>query len=129
MPKADRTRNRPVPRRFGFAAGLLLPLAIMAFSFVFSGTTDAQSPPGGSTDLLNQLQQRLGGLGQNGASDNSTSPLIPPISNLPTSTTLQPVPPNLLPPLPPSRLEEIMSSRAGARLQQFGYDQLGHGDR
>ena len=31
------------------------------------------------------------------------------------------------PPLPASRLEQIMSARAGARLEQFGYDQLGRG--
>jgi len=30
-------------------------------------------------------------------------------------------------PLPPSRLEQIQSARAGVRLQQFGYDQLGNG--
>ena len=29
--------------------------------------------------------------------------------------------------LPPSRLEQILSARAGMRLQQFGYDQLGSG--
>src|SRR5258708_37350622 len=29
--------------------------------------------------------------------------------------------------LPPSRLEQILSARAGVRLQQFGYDQLGVG--
>ena len=29
--------------------------------------------------------------------------------------------------LPPSRLEQILSERAGAKLQQFGYDQLGSG--
>ena len=30
-------------------------------------------------------------------------------------------------PLPSSRLEQIMSARAGAKLEQFGYDQLGRG--
>jgi protein involved in polysaccharide export with SLBB domain len=29
--------------------------------------------------------------------------------------------------LPPSRLEQIQSARAGVKLQQFGYDQLGNG--
>ncbi|MBA2587644.1 MAG: SLBB domain-containing protein [Alphaproteobacteria bacterium] len=33
----------------------------------------------------------------------------------------------LLRPLPTSRLEQILSARAGMRLQQFGYDQLGSG--
>jgi protein involved in polysaccharide export with SLBB domain len=32
-----------------------------------------------------------------------------------------------LPTLPPSRLEQIMSARAGTMLRQFGYDQLGQG--
>jgi len=125
MPKVDRNWTLRVPRKAGFATGFLVPLAIMALSFAFSSSTNAQLASGGASDLLNQLQQLGnqsqigGGIGQS-LNQNLNQ-------NLPPSTTLQPVPPNLLPPLPPSRLEQIMSMRAGARLQQFGYDQLGRG--
>src|SRR5665213_710864 len=120
MPKGYRNWDRPIPRRLGFVVGFVLPLAIVAFSLALSNSTDAQSLPGASPDLLNQVQQQLGNQGQNGAASTQNQ-------NLPPSITLQPVPPNMLPPLPPSRLEQIMSMRAGARLQQFGYDQLGRG--
>ena len=123
MPKEYRSWIRPVPRRLGFMTGLLLLLAVVAFSFVFSNATDAQSLPGSSPDLLNQVQQQLGSQSQNGFPGAANIQN----QNLPPSITLQPVPPNLLLPLPPSRLEQIMSARAGARLQQFGYDQLGRG--
>lgn len=47
---------------------------------------------------------------------------------MPQSVILQPAVPQVRQtPIPQSRLEQILSSRAGARLQQFGYDQLGLG--
>lgn len=48
-------------------------------------------------------------------------------SNNPASVRLQPALPDLPSTLPPSRLEQILSARAGVRLKQFGYDQLGRG--
>lgn len=126
MPKEYRSWKGPVLCRLGFIAGFMLP-AIVALSVAFPRSTNAQALPGTAADLLNQFQQQLG-QGQNGLSG-----ILPGISgttsipNLPPSITLQPVSPYAQPPLPPSRLEEIMSSRAGTRLQQFGYEQLGHG--
>jgi polysaccharide export outer membrane protein len=120
MSKEHRGRNSPVPRSLGFTAGFLLPLVILVFGFAFPVSTAAQSLPDTSPGLLNQLQQQIG-QGQNGTAGATTTP------NLPPSITLQPVSPQSLPPLPPSRLEEIMSARAGTRLQQFGYSQLGRG--
>lgn len=122
MPKEYRSWTRPVPRKLGFVVGLLLPLAISAFILALSSQTDAQSLSGPSPDLLNQVQQQLGNQAPNGSPTANAQN-----QNLPPSITLQPVPPNYLPPLPFSRLEQLMSARAGARLEQFGYDQLGRG--
>ena len=47
--------------------------------------------------------------------------------DVPQNVVIQPVQPENRVQLPPSRLEQIMSARAGAKLQQFGYDQLGSG--
>ena len=123
MPKEHRRWIYAVPRRLGFMAGFLLA-AIITLSFVFPNSADAQSLPGGVPDLLNQIQQQMG-QGQNGLPGVSGGTTNNP--NLPPSITLQPAPSYRPPVLPPSRLEQIMSSRAGARLQQFGYDQLGRG--
>ncbi len=65
---------------------------------------------------INQLQQLLGG---NGLPTNQTV-----VS--PQTTILEPVGPQGQQ-VPRSRLEEIMSRRAGVELRQFGYDQLGVG--
>ena len=74
----------------------------------------------GTNDPLGLLQQR-GGLGLYGGLNNGVVDT--------TSQTLQPQllqPQALLPVrLPTSRLEQILSTRAGVRLAQFGYDQLG----
>lgn len=121
MPK-DFWRTRPVLPRLGFIAGFLLPIAVVVFGFVISNPTNAQSLSGTSPDLLSQIQQQLRNQGQTGFS-GATDQNQPP----PSPITLQPVSPNLSPQLPPSRLEEIISARAGSRLRQFGYDQLGRG--
>jgi protein involved in polysaccharide export with SLBB domain len=85
-----------------------------------------------SSDPLSLLQQMqrgglggalgggLGGLG-GGSTDTSSS------SSLQQNQTLQPQTPAVPMRQPPSRLEQIMSARAGVRLTQFGYDQLGVG--
>ena len=70
-----------------------------------------------SPDQLQQLiQQRQNGAGGAGA-----------LQSLPSQETiLQPAAPPVTH-LPASRLEKIMSDRAGVQLEQFGYDQLGVG--
>ncbi|NIK86888.1 protein involved in polysaccharide export with SLBB domain [Rhizomicrobium palustre] len=80
---------------------------------------NAQSLPGISADQLQQLQQNRG---------NPVTNLQPGV--YPQTTVIEP---QMAPaPMqanrePPSRLEQIMSERAGMRLQLFGYDQLGIG--
>jgi protein involved in polysaccharide export with SLBB domain len=112
-------------------AAFSLPFAF--FVIGFSVPLQAQSLPNAPSELLNQLQQQFGGQGQGAlippfnSSSGALSGASGPTQNLPQSLTLQPVGPGLQPPLPPSRLEQIMSVRAGARLQQFGYDLLGRG--
>lgn len=122
MPKEYRSRARSASDKFGIIAGLLLP-ALVALSFAFPVPTEAQSTSNTSLpDILNQIQQ---GGGQNvlqGMQGAQASG-----ANLPPSITLQPPNAGLQEPLPVSRLEEIMSSRAGMRLRQFGYEQLGRG--
>jgi protein involved in polysaccharide export with SLBB domain len=84
----------------------------------------AQVPSAIPSDILGQVQQRLnGGAGDAsenmdpGASQNQNAPTI----QYPDQDTFSQRP------LQPSRLEQIMSARAGAKLTQFGYDQLGRG--
>jgi polysaccharide export outer membrane protein len=87
---------------------VLLPLLI--------SSAEAQLP---NSDMLLQLQQSrksLGSMGGEGQSQQLQSVIIQPA-----------VPLNNRAPLEQSRLEQIISYRSGAKLQQFGYDQLGHG--
>jgi len=107
-------------------AAFYAPLIVVLLLAGWASVSHAQQLPGG-TDQLQLLQQYglgtgvggLNGLGAGAAGANTT--------DLPQSNVLQPVSPGSQPPLPPSRLEQIMSARAGARLRQFGYDQLGRG--
>lgn len=82
----------------------------------------AQSVPNMSSDSLNQLRQQLGGQGGLGLGGNTDL-----TGNGQSNIIIQSAPALNGPPLPVSRLEQIMSTRAGARLEQFGYDQLGRG--
>jgi polysaccharide export outer membrane protein len=66
-------------------------------------------------NIPGQLQQQLG----------QRLPAVAPEAPQ-SNLVLQPDPINRRP-LAPSRLEQIMSERAGSTLQQFGYDQLGSG--
>jgi len=70
-----------------------------------------------SADQLQQLQQM-----QNRGAGTGTA-LQPSVAT--TQTILEPT--GVPAALPVSRLEQILSQRAGVRLQQFGYDQLGNG--
>lgn len=89
------------------AAVVLLVTAVAA-------QTTSQPVPGLTPDQLQQLQQLRG----NAASQ---APFV-----TPRETVLEPTAP-ANPRLPTSRLEQILSDRAGVRLNQIGYDQLGVG--
>lgn len=75
-----------------------------------------------------QAQQPLPGILQNfgGATSPFNQPAVNSRQDL-LDITQQPAVPGTQQQLAPSRLEQVMSSRAGARLTQFGYDQLGSG--
>lgn len=108
-------------RRQAAPIGFLLPLAVTIAAFICSDPGQAQT-----TNVPNILQQLQGnspfgqtlpnlggfnsGVGQQ--PDMSSQTYLPDFRNVP---------------LPPSRLEQIMSSRAGVNLRQFGYEQLGSG--
>jgi protein involved in polysaccharide export with SLBB domain len=66
---------------------------------------------------LQQMQEHQSGLQTGQTNDNQQSRPV----------TLLPAVPAVSSDKPPSRLEMIMSSRAHAKLSQFGYDQLGTG--
>jgi protein involved in polysaccharide export with SLBB domain len=113
MPKEYWSRIPAILRKAIVRGSFLLALfsIFLLVGFEHPGMAQSISP--------NLLQNLAGQAQQNGL--GSTQPS----QNLPPSITLQPASPESPPFLPPSRLEEIMSMRAGARLQQFGYDQLG----
>jgi polysaccharide export outer membrane protein len=107
-------------RKAYFLVGLILPIIVMGLVAGFSDASQAQTLPSGSADFLNQLQQQLGqrqGIG-------TTSDLT---GNGLGTDIIQTAPAASGPPLPRSRLEQILSARAGTKLEQFGYDQLGRG--
>jgi protein involved in polysaccharide export with SLBB domain len=109
--------NKRSRRNWGSRAAFALGFAALAV-LAFVRSVDAQQSLGGISpeQLLQQYQQRQGS-GGGSVSQPDT----------PQNSVIQPVQPNNRVQLPPSRLEQIMSARAGARLQQFGYDQLGVG--
>jgi polysaccharide export outer membrane protein len=96
-------------RAFGFFLAALLT-ALLLFA---PGTTRAQQqlPAGLLPDVLQQQLQ------------SGRQPAVP---DVPATTQILPAT-NPTRPLPVSRLEQIMSQRAGATLRQFGYDTLGYG--
>jgi polysaccharide export outer membrane protein len=109
-----------------FFAPFVLALACWLMT---SGPGLAQSM-GGSESL--QMLQQLGGRGGNGGLGGllggfNNGGVVDTTSQLPQSQILQPQNSTFSVRLPPSRLEQIMSARANAKLQQFGYDQLGVG--
>lgn len=84
------------------AAGLVVALALLPVQLA-----EAQDV---TPDMLRNLR--------GGATGNQAT-----IPTAPTIQTFQPVPPQIA--APPSRLEDLYSTRAGRRLQQIGYDALG----
>lgn len=91
---------------------LLGGLALASLGVVMSAQTPSVTP-----DQLQQLQQLQQ---QRGSSTTAQQPTV-----MPRDTILEPTAPTA--PQPQSELEQILSSRAGVKLQQFGYDQLGIG--
>jgi len=106
-------------RKAFFLAGLLLPLVTVGLAVVSPQPVHAQALPTGSSDLLNQLRQQYGQQGSSASSDFSGSGQ--------GNVIVQAAPAQNGPPLPASRLEQILSARAGTKLEQFGYEQLGRG--
>lgn len=77
----------------------------------------AQAIPNLNPDQLQQMQQQYlpGGQQPTAQANQQQAPVV-----------LQPAVPAQSDVLAQSRLEQIMSARAGSTLKQFGYDQLGH---
>lgn len=95
-------------------------VVVSAVVFGAAGIASAQQLPSGITaDQLMKLQQKYG------TADSATETEIPPATR--SQQTI--VNPSWLRKinLPSSRLEQIMSERAGTKLEQFGYDQFGVG--
>ena len=104
--------------------GFFLPFFAASLIAGFSGAGWAQSIPNVSSDALNQLRQQYGQ--QQGGGGGGETDLMGSGQGY-QNTIIQSAPAPKGPPLPPSRLEQIMSARAGTKLEQFGYDQLGRG--
>jgi protein involved in polysaccharide export with SLBB domain len=119
MSKSCRGWVRLNGRQAFFLVGLLVPLAMGGLGAIYPEPVRAQTLPGGSTDLLNQLRQQYGQQGSGTSSDIYGSGQ--------GNVIIQAVPAQSAPSLPPSRLEQILSARAGAKLEQFGYEQFGRG--
>jgi polysaccharide export outer membrane protein len=97
-------------RLSGFVA---IPLFALLLNVGSLSASQGQQLPSGILQELNRSQS------------SSSQATLPP---QPQSVILQPaVPPQARGMLPQSRVEQILSQRAGAVLQQFGYDQLGRG--
>ncbi len=100
-----------------FRTGAMVGLAALALVAV-AGNLAAQQMPGGiSADQLQELQQMRGGSGSTTTTTQAVTP---------RETILEPQGPTN-PNLPTTRLEEILSQRAGTKLHLIGYDQLGIG--
>lgn len=97
--------------RFFIAAG---------FACLVASDAMAQQLPNLTPDQIAKLQQ------QYGIGGSSSAPTSVPSTVTQQQSVIPPVAPSS-PILPASRLEKIMSDRAGIKLQQFGYDQLGAG--
>lgn len=115
-------------RSRGFlSAGFFAPLLVALVGWLTpSGDSLAQISGSDPLGLLQQVQR--GGLGGLGGGLGGLGGGITDTTSAPTQNqTLQPQAPAVPNRQPPSRLEQIMSARAGVRLTQFGYDQLGVG--
>lgn len=112
-------KNACGKRRGLAAAGFFFPFVLAAAGILVAPHAGlAQITPNDPLAILQQRGLGTGGMGGfgNGVVDTTTPAAQP-----------QLLQPQLLAPvnLPQSRLEQILSARAGARLSQFGYEQLG----
>jgi protein involved in polysaccharide export with SLBB domain len=109
----------------GFAvAAFFIPWVVGIAAFAGLSDRGLAQQAGDPLSMLQQLQRgglngSLGGLNGGSVVDTTTG--------TPQSQVLQPQVMMNLQRLPPSRLEDILSARAGMQLRQFGYDQLGMG--
>jgi protein involved in polysaccharide export with SLBB domain len=110
----------PAARRRKIVLRVLAGLAVSAFLAVQGGDTLAQQSGGVQNLTPDQMRQMFGGQSLGGALGGQDSNLQQQM------TVLEPTSPSN-PNLPESRLEQIMSARAGVKLTQFGYDQMGVG--
>jgi polysaccharide biosynthesis/export protein len=106
------------------AAAFFAPFLLAVVGWLISsGSGLAQVSGSDPLSVLQQLQRgTTGGLGGLGSLGNG---VVDTTSGLPQSQVLLPAGPQLL--QAPSRLEQIMSARAGVMLQQFGYNWFGVG--
>jgi protein involved in polysaccharide export with SLBB domain len=107
-------------------AGFLAPFLIAVIACLGApGEGLAQVSSSDQLNLLQQMQRSgTGGITGLGGLNNG---VVDTTSQLPQNQTLFPQLSTLAMRQPPSRLEQILSQRAGVRLMQFGYDQLGVG--
>ena len=103
--------GRPVLKNRGVTAGLLFGVGAL----VFGGAT-----PIAAQMLGNPLQQLLGGSGGRGSSGSFGQS-----ADDTNSTVLMQPAPRPSRPLPRSAVEQILSTRAGVQLNQFGYAEMG----
>jgi polysaccharide export outer membrane protein len=101
------------------AASFVAPLALAALASI-------ALPERGMAQFANPLQQMQGNQGRSLGSLFNNSGIMDNTTQLSSGQTLQAAQSGAAS-LQTSRLEQIMSSRAGLQLHQFGYDQLGVG--
>lgn len=100
--------------RFRLVGFCTVPSLALVLNMVLSGASQGQQLPSGILQELNRSQ-------------SSSVPYTPQQTQ---PVILQPaVPQQSRRALPQSRVEQILSARAGTVLQQFGYDQLGRGNQ
>jgi len=123
MPKIRLSHTLATVRKAYFWTGVFLPGCVLMLLLSFSGVGHAQNLPAISPDALNQLRQQFG---QQGGLTGGGTDLLGNGQGYQSSVFFAAPAANGTP-LPQSRLEQIMSARAGAKLEQFGYDQIGRG--
>ncbi len=96
-------------RNWNPATVLSVTLVLLAMTFI--GSSQAQQIPGLTLDQLQQMRTQQGGVVQD--------------ANLPPPNVVLQPERGFASAASPSRLEEILSKRAGVWLPQFGYEQLG----
>jgi polysaccharide export outer membrane protein len=108
--------------------GFLAPFLVALVWLGLPSQGSAQISGSDATNLLQQAQRNgLGGVNALSGLGALNNGVVDTTSQLPQNQTLSPQFSTLVMRQPPSRLEQILSARAGVRLMQFGYDQLGVG--